>query len=155
MLRITLAALHLLALGIGFGAVIGRAFALRQRPATAESLRRAFHFDTQWGIAAGLWIATGLWRWLGSVEKSASYYNTNHVFYAKMTFLALILALEIWPIVTLIRWRAALGKGGAAGDVAAPAALARIATISRVQAVLVVLMVFAAVAMARGFGARG
>jgi len=155
MLRITLAALHLLALGIGFGAVLGRAFALGQRPASAESLRRAFHFDTQWGVAAGLWITTGLWRWLGSTEKAPAYYNTNHIFLAKMGLLVLILALEVWPMVTLIRWRVALGRGGAPGDVAAPAAVGRIATISRVQAVLVVLMVFAAVAMARGYGARG
>ena len=155
MLRITLAALHLLALGIGFSAVIGRAFALRQRPVSAESLRRAFHFDTQWGIAAGLWIVTGLWRWLGAVEKSSSYYTGNHIFLTKMALLLLILALEVWPMVTLIRWRVVLGRGGSAEMVADPAAAARIAMISRVQAVLVVLMVFAASAMARGFGARG
>ena len=155
MLRITLAALHLLALGIGFSAVIGRAVALRQRPASAESLRRAFHFDTQWGIAAGLWIGTGLWRWLGAVEKSAGYYNANHIFLTKMALLLLILALEVWPMITLIRWRVVMGRGGSAEMVADPAAAARIATISRVQAVLVVLMVFAATAMARGYGARG
>src|SRR5215210_2519515 len=118
MLRLTLAALHLLALGIGFGAVLGRSFALRVRPATAESLRRAFHFDTQWGVAAGLWVATGLWRYLGATEKATSYYNHNHAFLGKMGMLALILALEVWPMVTLIRWRSALGRGGAPGDVA-------------------------------------
>jgi putative membrane protein len=72
-----------------------------------------------------------------------------------MALLLLILALEVWPMVTLIRWRVVMGRGGSAEMVADPAAAARIATISRVQAVLVVLMVFAASAMARGFGARG
>jgi putative membrane protein len=149
--RIVLAALHLLALGIGFGAIMARWITLR-RPLTADSLKRVFHFDTQWGIAAGLWIVTGLWRWLGSVEKASTYYPHNHWFLAKMGFLVLILALEIMPMVTLIKWRVALGRGT---DVAALPGISRaraMSAISAVQALLVVAMVFFAVAMARGYG---
>ena len=153
MLRIALAAVHLLALGIGLGAVLFRAAALKE-PASAASLRRAFRADTNWAIAAGLWIGTGLWRYLGGIEKGTAYYNANHFFYGKMGLLVLILTLEVWPMVTLIRWRVALGRGAGAETVALPATARRIATISHVQALLVVLMVFFAVAMARGFGAR-
>lgn len=153
MLRIALAAVHLLALGIGLGAVLSRAAALKE-PASAASLRRAFRADTDWAIAAGLWIGTGLWRYLGGIEKGTAYYNTNHFFYGKMGLLVLILALEVWPMMTLIRWRVVLGRGAGAETVALPATARRIATISHVQALLVVLMVFFAVAMARGFGAR-
>lgn len=153
MLRITLAVLHLLALGIGFGAAINRGRALLEPP-TDASLRRAFRDDTLWGIAAGLWIGTGAWRVLAGTEKAMGYYFTNHVFYAKMGVLGLIFALEMWPMITLIRWRAARGRGQPAQVIALPGVARRIAVISFVQAVLVACMVIAAVMMARGYGAR-
>lgn len=155
MLRHTLAAVHLIALGLGLGAVLWRAAALRDTPG-AQSLRQAFRADTLWGVAAMLWMVTGFWRLFGSVEKGLGYYLSNHVFYAKMGFFVLILGLEIWPMFTLIRWRKALARTGSGNieEIAAPAEMRRIATISQIEAVLVVLMVFAAVAMARGVGGR-
>jgi putative membrane protein len=153
MLRLALAGLHLIALGLGLGAVLARGTALREVLAPG-ALRRAFRADTLWGISFGLWLVTGLWRLFGETEKSVGYYMANHAFFAKMGFLVVILALEIGPMITLIRWRAALGKGSAPETVADPAAARRIAIFSHVQATLIVLMVFAAVAMARGYGAR-
>lgn len=64
-----LAALHLLALGIGLGAVWARGQNLRSA-LTPEDLRRAFRADNLWGLAAVLWISTGLWRLLAGVEKT-------------------------------------------------------------------------------------
>lgn len=152
-LRLILAAVHLLALGVGLGAILLRAASLKEPPSSA-SVRRALRADTNWGVAAGLWIVTGLWRYLGGIEKDTSYYNGNHVFLGKMGLLVLILALEVWPMVMLIRWRAALARGASPETVAVPATARKIATISTMQAVLVVIMVFLAVAMARGFGTR-
>ncbi|MFL6649479.1 MAG: DUF2214 family protein [Sulfurifustis sp.] len=149
MLRVILAALHLLALGLGLGAVIYRGAALREVP-DERSMGRAFRADTLWGIAAGLWIVTGLWRYLGQTEKAFTYYNHNYFFLAKMILLAVILLLEIWPMITLIRWRIAMKRGGSA-SVVIPGRARLIAGISHVQALLVVLMVFAASAMARGY----
>jgi putative membrane protein len=71
-----------------------------------------------------------------------------------MGLLAVILALEIWPMITLIRWRAGRGRGRTAELVASPSVARRIATISFLEAVLVAGMVVAAVMMARGYGAR-
>ena len=153
MLRLTLAALHLIALGLGLGAVLARGTALREVHAPG-SLRRAFKADTMWGIAFGIWLVTGLWRLFAESEKSVGYYMMNHAFFAKMGFLLVILALEIVPMVTLIRWRKAVGAGQPPEAVADPAAARRIAMFSHIQATLVVLMVFAAVAMARGYGAQ-
>lgn len=76
MLRLTLAAVHLIALGLGLGAVLARGTALRETP-TRDSLRRPFRADTLWGIAAALWISTGLWRVLGETEKTAGFYFAN------------------------------------------------------------------------------
>lgn len=150
MLQITLAALHLVALGLGLGAVINRGTALREVP-DLRSVQRAFRADMIWGIAAILWIGTGLARYLGGIEKGVGYYNANYFFLAKMTLLGVILLLEIWPMVTLIRWRIAIGRGGSPGVVAVPGTGRIIATISHVQALLIVLMVFAAAAIARGY----
>lgn len=153
MIRLTLAALHLIALGLGLGAVLARGSALREA-LLPGALRRAFRADMTWGIAFGLWLATGLWRLFAETDKTVGYYMTNHVFFAKMGFLAVILALELWPMITLIRWRSALRKGATPEQTVDASAARRIATISHVQATLVVLMVFAASAMARGLGAR-
>jgi putative membrane protein len=142
------AALHLLALGIGLGAVWARGRALRGQ-VDASNLRRAFYADTWWGIAAALWLATGLARAFGGLEKGATYYLHNHAFWAKMTLFALILALEIVPMVTLIRWRGLVARGERLDTSVAP----RLAIISYLEAVLVMLMVLAATAMARGLGA--
>jgi putative membrane protein len=146
-LRWVVAAIHLLALGIGLGAVLGRAAALRDARDDVV-LRRAFRADNLWGLAAALWISTGLWRLLGGLEKGSAYYFHNHVFWTKMGLLALVLALEVVPMVTLIRWRIQTARGTPIDTSRAPV----LARISLVQAVLVVLMVFAATAMARGIG---
>lgn len=142
------AALHLLGLGIGLAAVWSRGHALRG-DLDEEHLQRAFLADTFWGLAAGIWIVTGLIRAFTGLEKGATYYLGNSMFLAKMGLLVLILILELWPMITLIRWRRKLGNGGQPDTSAAPA----IVRISQLQVVLVVLMVFAATAMARGIGA--
>ncbi|HEY9016405.1 MAG TPA: DUF2214 family protein [Gemmatimonadales bacterium] len=148
MLRWLLAALHLLALGIGLGAVWIRGRALRA-PLDDAGLRRVFRSDAVWGVAGALWIGTGLWRLLAGLEKPTDYYLHNHVFLTKMALLLILLLLEISPIVTLTRWRRRVASGQAFDTAAA----GRLATISAVQAGLVVLMVLAATAMARGIGA--
>ncbi|HEV8445375.1 MAG TPA: DUF2214 family protein [Gemmatimonadaceae bacterium] len=77
MLRLTLAALHLLALGIGLGGIWGRARELAQRPLEMSGMRRAFAADSWWGIAALLWLVTGLWRLFAGTEKATSYYTRD------------------------------------------------------------------------------
>jgi putative membrane protein len=147
-IRWLFAAAHLLALGIGLGAVWARGRALRGL-LDATGLRRVFYADTWWGVAAGLWIVTGLVRAFGGLEKGAAYYLHNHVFWTKMVLLVVILVLEVRPMVTLIRWRKLAARGERPDTSVAP----RMASISYLEAALVVLMVLAATAMARGLGA--
>ena len=151
-LRLLLAALHLLALGLGLYAVVARGTALRETPVSTASLRRAFRADTVWGLAALLWIVTGLWRLFGETEKTTGYYMLNPVFHAKMGLLLLVLLIELWPAWTLIRARAALARNASPDIAVTPATARRLALLSHVEALLVVAMVFAAVAMARGVG---
>ena len=110
LVRWLFAALHLLGLGVGLGAVWARARALRG-PLDIAGLRRVFYADGWWGGAAAIWISTGLVRLLAGFEKSMDYYLHNHVFWGKMTLLLAILVLEVSPIVTLARWRARVRHG--------------------------------------------
>lgn len=147
-LRLLLAALHLLALGIGLGAVVARGLALRSR-LDGPALRWVFVADNAWGVAALLWITTGVWRALGGVEKGTAYYFQNHAFLTKMALLAVVIVLELRPMLTLIRWRRRSARGEMLDTAAAPL----VARISFAQAGLIVLMVILAAAMARGYGA--
>jgi putative membrane protein len=153
MLRLTLAGLHLIALGIGLGAVFNRGAFLRE-PLTPDALRRIFRADAVWGIAAALWLVTGVWRLAAGTEKPAQYYLSNYLFHLKITLFLLVVALEIWPMVTLIRWRRAAAKGDSLNVPAHAAAARRMAIISHIEGVLVVVIVFVAIALARGYGLR-
>lgn len=146
-IRWLLAAVHLLGLGIGLGAVYVRARALRGE-LDRGGIRRALQADIWWAIAAAVWLATGLLRAFGGIEKGSSYYLHNHLFLAKMGIFVLIVLLEIRPIVTLTRWRASLARDQLP-DTRLGASIGRT---SLVQTGLVVLMVFLATGMARGYG---
>jgi putative membrane protein len=146
--RWMLAAFHLLALGVGLGSVWARARALRAPLDSPGAFNRVFYADSLWGIAALIWIATGVARAFGGFEKGTTYYIQNGFFLVKMALLLVILCLEVWPMVTLIRWRLALRRGERVRTDRASS----MAWISMIEAVLVILMVFAATAMARGLG---
>lgn len=145
--RLLLAGFHLLALGIGLGAVWARGRALTSRLDPA-GLGSVFLADSFWGVAAALWIGTGLWRLLAGLEKDTAYYLHNHLFLGKMALLAIVLALEIRPMIALIRWRRQVARGERPDTAAAPL----LARISFAQAGLVILMVFLAAGVARGIG---
>ena len=119
-----------------------------RNPEDPRAIRRALVGDAWWGIAAGLWITTGLWRLLAGTEKAPSYYVASNAFAIKMGLFLVVVALEIWPSTTLMRWR----RKKADPD---PRDVGRIEIISYVQVALVVAMVLAATSMARGVGMRG
>jgi len=146
-LRLLLAAAHLLGLGIGLGAIWGRRRALLQVP-DPSAIRRVLEADTWWGIAAIVWISTGLVRAFGPFEKGRDYYLHNHWFLTKMVCLGVILALEIAPMMTFIQWRQRLARNESVDT-----SKARFfATTSAWQTFLLLIMVLAATAMARGLG---
>jgi putative membrane protein len=139
------AALHYLALAIGLPAVFLRGRALKGTLDDA-GLRRLLAADTAWGAAASLWLVTGLLRAFGGLEKGSSFYLQSRPFHLKMALFLAIVALEIRPMVTLIRWRRARARGARVDTSAAPALF----RVNHVQVALAVVMVFVASAMARG-----
>ena len=149
MLAAIVSALHLLALAIGLPSVFLRGRALNGR-LDREGLRRVFAADTVWGIAAALWLATGLLRAFGGLEKGTAFYLGSWLFLTKVGLFVLIVALEIRPMVTFMRWRATLRRGGVP-DTSAARGLFHL---NHVELALVVVMVFVASFMARGYGLR-
>lgn len=144
------AALHYLALAIGLPAIWHRA-RLLGGALDRDRLRRVFLTDNAWGIAAVLWLITGAIRAFGGVEKGAGFYLSSWLFYFKLGLVALIVALEVVPMVGLIRWRITSSRGRQP-DVAR-ARLYR--SLSFVQFGIVIAIVFVATFMARGFGRMG
>lgn len=147
MTRWLFATVHLLALGVGLGAVWVRAGALRNH-ARGGPLRPAFTADAWWVVALMLWLVTGLVRVLAGLEKPGGYYLHNQLFWVKMGVAAIVYVLEMWPMAILIQWGIWLGRGRAIDTRLAD----RLATISYVQAALIVVIVVLATAMARGHG---
>ena len=147
MVSAIVSSLHLLALATGLPAVFLRGRALKG-PLDADGVRRLLSADNAWGVAAVLWIVTGLLRAFGGLEKGTQFYFHSPLFWVKMALFLGILVLEVRPMVTFIRWRIQLGRGLPV-DIAAARGLY---TVNHIELALVVVMVFVAGMMARGIG---
>jgi putative membrane protein len=139
------AALHYLALAIGLPAVFLRGRALKGTLDDA-GFRRLFAADTAWGVAAALWVVTGLLRAFGGLEKGSPFYLQSRLFYLKMALFLAIVALEVRPMLTFIGWRQARRRRTRV-DTSRTRGLFQL---NHVQLALVIVMVFVASAMARG-----
>ena len=139
------ASLHYLALAIGLPAIFLRGRALKGTLDDA-GFRRLFAADSMWGVAAALWVATGLLRAFGGLEKGSAFYLQSGLFYLKMALFLAVVALEIWPMLTFMGWRQARRRGVRV-DTSRARALFQV---SHIQLALTVVMVFVASAMARG-----
>src|SRR3954470_24407180 len=103
-LRYIIATVHILTFGLGAGSIWMRASALRKLK-DESGLNDVFFADNLWAAAAALWLLTGLWRAFGGLEKGADYYLGNVAFLVKMAFFIIVFALELRPMITLIKWR--------------------------------------------------
>jgi putative membrane protein len=140
-------AVHVLALALGLPSVFVRGRALKG-PLEADGLARLFAADSLWGVAALLWLVTGLLRVFGGLEKGSQFYLTSRLFWVKMALFAIVILLEIWPMMTFMRWRGVSRRGGRPDTTHARALF----ILNHIELALVVLMVFVASFMARGFG---
>lgn len=139
------AVFHLLGLAIGLAAVYARWRALRV--ATDQSHTAAvLHADNWYGLAALIWVGTGLMRAFGGLEKGTEHYLGNHWFLGKMAVFLFVLCLEIKPMATFVGWRTARRKNEPVD--LGPSRI--LATLTILQLPLLVIMVFMAAAMARG-----
>jgi putative membrane protein len=139
-----LSAVHMLTLALGLGGVFIRGRALAG-PLDEMGWQRLLAADNAWGVAAGLWIASGLGRvFFGG--KEPSFYWHNGFFWVKIALFGLVFALELTPMMTFIRVRAARSRGTALPRFS----LEAYSRINSAEMVLVVAIVFVAAFMARG-----
>ena len=148
-LAAVVSSLHLLALAVGLPAIVLRGRALKA-PLDDAGLRRLFAADNAWGIAAALWLVTGLLRAFAGLEKGGAFYLASALFWTKMALFVAVVLLEVRPMVTFVRWRGVRRQGGVPDTTSARA----LDIINHVQMALVIVMVFVAGFMARGFGAH-
>ena len=139
-------ALHLFALALGLPSVFLRGRALK-RPLDREGFARLFAADNVWGIAALLWLITGLLRAFGGLEKGGAFYLASRLFWLKLALFALVLALEVWPMTTFIRWRIQRRRRERPDTSSARS----LYVLTHMELALVVVIVFVAAFMARGF----
>jgi putative membrane protein len=147
LMSVTFAALHYLALGFGFAGLFLRHFALKDALQPGGSLKRVFLGDALWGVAALLWITTGLMRAFAGLEKGTEFYLQSHWFWAKMGLFLGVFLLEMKPMTTLIRWRA---RKKTSLEVTDYAEARLILKLSHFEMILVFAIPFFAAIMARG-----
>jgi putative membrane protein len=139
-----LSAIHMLTLAVGFAAIFARGRALAGSLDDA-GWSRLLAADNVWGVAALLWIASGLGRvFFGGREPA--FYAHNGFFWVKMALFALVFALELTPMITFVRVRVARSR-------AAPLprfSVEKYRRINDAEVALVVIIVFVAAFMARG-----
>ncbi|HJZ75512.1 MAG TPA: DUF2214 family protein [Vicinamibacterales bacterium] len=139
-----LSAIHVLTLALGLGSLGLRGRALA-RPLDEAGWQQLLAADTAWGVAAGLWIASGLARvfWGG---KTPAFYWHNGLFWTKLAVFALVFAIELRPMITFIQVRSARRHGKPLPKFSSDA----FRTMNAVETALVVAIVFVAAFMARG-----
>src|SRR5262245_34894420 len=139
-----LSAVHVLTLALGLGAIYARGRALAGA-LDAAGWRRLLAADNAWGAAAALWIVSGLARvFVGG--KETTFYWRNGFFWIKMALFALVFVLELAPMTTFIRVRAAQRRGASPPEFSVQA----YRRINMAETLLVVAIVFVAAFMARG-----
>jgi putative membrane protein len=139
-----LSAIHMLTLAIGFSAIVARGRALAG-PLDDAGWSRLLAADNVWGIAALLWIASGLGRvFFGGREPA--FYAHNGFFWVKMSLFALVFVLEMMPMITFVRVRAARRRAASLPLFAVDI----YRRINNAEIALVVIIVFVAAFMARG-----
>ena len=143
-----LSTLHLFGLVLSVSSIFARARAFRRLVSDPTALDAVFFADNIWGVSALLTISTGLARAFGPFEKGSGFYLNNGAFLIKMGFFALVFVLELYPMVALIRWRIAKGRGQTL-DLSKAQLFARLST---AELIATCCIPFLASMMARGIG---
>lgn len=111
-----------------------------------DGLSDVFKADNLWGLAAALWIFTGLFRAFGGLDKGTDYYLNSTAFLLKMGLFLLVFMIEIKPMITFIKWRSKKKKGVEI-DLSESHSLM---ISSQIELALLAIIILLAVAMARG-----
>jgi putative membrane protein len=76
---------------------------------SGAALTRLARVDASYGVVAALILVVGICRVIYGV-KGAQYYLHNPWFWGKMSAIAVVALLSIYPTIAILRWRKAAGK---------------------------------------------
>ena len=144
MMEPLVAYLHYLSIILTGGFLVGELVVCRPGM-TSEQARRLASIDVVFFVSALAALATGLLR-LFFYAKGVGFYTGNPTFWTKMALFGLVFLLELAPMTTFIRVRAARRRRAA--PPAFPVAVYR--RLNAAETALTVLIVFVAAFMARG-----
>lgn len=139
--------LHFVSILTMAGTLAAELALLRSR-LTRRELGRIAIIDGLYGLSAVVLLVAGLTLWLGSYTKPSVYYSNNWIFITKLSLVAAVGILSIYPTIFFLRQR----RGDPDEQVTLPAALLWSV---RVELMLLAVIPFLAGLMSRGIGLMG
>ena len=139
--------LHFIGIITLAGTLISEHLLLKKELTRAE-IKRIAIVDSVYGIAAMVVIGAGLTLWFGDIGKPSVYYSKNWIFHMKVTSVAIVALLSIYPTIFFVKNR----KGDPKEVVRVPAV---VFMLIRISLLLLFIIPLFAVLMARGVGFFG
>lgn len=146
-LEIFLRYIHFISIFAIVGTLVSEHLLLKKSMTRAE-IGRVARIDGVYGLAALTLVIAGLTLWLGSFGKPSWFYSKNWVFHLKITLVAVVGLLSIYPTVFFLRNR----KGVASETVVIPAS---VFIMLRIELLLLLVIPLLAGLMAHGVGYFG
>jgi putative membrane protein len=146
-LEILLRYIHFISIFAIVGSLVSEHLLLKKSMTRAE-IGRVSRIDAVYGLAALTLVIAGLTLWLGSVGKPSWFYSKNWVFHLKITLVAVVGLLSIYPTVFFLRNR----KGIASETVVIPSSVFMMV---RIELLLLLVIPLLAGLMAHGVGYFG
>ena len=112
---------------------------------TRKEIGRIAIVDSIYGLSAIILVVAGLTLWLGSYTKPAVYYSSNWIFMTKLTLVAMVALLSVYPTIFFLRNR----KGNPDETVTIPRAVVNSV---RLEVMLLAVIPLLAGLMSRGVG---
>ncbi|MEZ4705540.1 MAG: DUF2214 family protein [Bdellovibrionota bacterium] len=150
---VLLAAFHYLAFGFGIWSVFerGRSFKnLVKHPQEKSFIESLLRYDNLWGICGFLILTTGLIKAFGDIEKPVAFYMKNGLFHAKLGMVFVILAIEVYVMIKLLKLRVERKKNPQFSF--SDSEFRTMSLLNKIEAHLFVIVPFFAAMVARGIG---
>ena len=146
-LEILLRYIHFISIFAIVGSLVSEHLLLKKSMTRAE-IGRVSRIDAVYGVAALTLVIAGLTLWLASVGKPSWFYSKNWVFHLKITLVAVVGLLSIYPTVFFLKNR----KGDDSELVVIPASVFMMV---RIELLLLLVIPLLAGLMAHGVGYFG
>jgi putative membrane protein len=146
-LELFLRYVHFVSIFAIVGCLVSEHILLKKR-LTRSDITRISIIDAVYGLAAMTLLAAGLTLWLSGAGKPAEWYSKNWIFHTKLTLVATVALLSVYPTIFFLKNR----KGDPSEVVSVPAT---IFMMIRISLLIVFIIPILAGLMSRGVGFFG